>query len=136
MTWLDQRTDKRPFMLYLSHKAVHADFVAADRHLGSYKGMVLHDSVQFKQGEQTPMWVINQRNSRHGADFAYNLTDFDINEYYRRYCETILAVDENLGRILNWVDGHKKEGRKTLVVYMGDNGFQFCEHGLIDKRTA
>jgi N-acetylglucosamine-6-sulfatase len=25
---------------------------------------------------------------------------------------------------------------ETLVVYMGDNGFAFGEHGLIDKRTA
>jgi N-acetylglucosamine-6-sulfatase len=25
---------------------------------------------------------------------------------------------------------------QTLVVYMGDNGFAFGEHGLIDKRTA
>ena len=24
----------------------------------------------------------------------------------------------------------------TLVVYMGDNGYAFGEHGLIDKRTA
>lgn len=24
----------------------------------------------------------------------------------------------------------------TIVIYMGDNGFQFGEHGLIDKRTA
>ena len=35
--------------------------------------------------------------------------------------------------------GHlKKSGEleRTLVVYMGDNGFQFGEHGLIDKRTA
>src|SRR5688572_31619732 len=24
----------------------------------------------------------------------------------------------------------------TLVIYMGDNGFAFGEHGLIDKRTA
>jgi N-acetylglucosamine-6-sulfatase len=32
----------------------------------------------------------------------------------------------------------KKTGQfeRTLVVYMGDNGFQFGEHGLIDKRTA
>ena len=136
MNWLGQHTPEKPFMLYLSHKAIHADFVAADRHLGSYKDAVVPDSAQFKHGKQKPMWVINQRNSRHGADFAYNLADFNINEYYQRYCETILAVDENLGRILQWVDGNKKEGRKTLVVYMGDNGFHFGEHGLIDKRSA
>src|SRR6185436_14498730 len=36
---------------------------------------------------------------------------------------------------LNWVE---KNGLKenTMVVYMGDNGFLFGEHGLIDKRNA
>ena len=82
-----------------------------------------------------PMWLKNQRNSRHGVDFAYNLPDFDLNNYYLRYCETLLAVDDHVGSVM----GHlKKSGEldRTLVVYMGDNGFQFGEHGLIDKRTA
>lgn len=136
MEWLGTQTSEKPFMLYLSHKAIHADFVAADRHLGSYKNEVIPDSAQYKRGKQMPMWVTNQRNSRHGADFAYNLPDFDIDAYYRRYCETILAVDENLGRILQWADDNENKNRKTLVVYMGDNGFHFGEHGLIDKRTA
>ena len=37
LDWLKARKDKRPFFLMISHKAVHADFVAADRHLGRYK---------------------------------------------------------------------------------------------------
>ena len=81
------------------------------------------------------MWLTNQRNSRHGAEFGYNLADFDLNKYYRRYCESLLAVDENLGRIMDWVENSDK-AENTIVVYMGDNGFQFGEHGLIDKRTA
>jgi N-acetylglucosamine-6-sulfatase len=81
------------------------------------------------------MWLINQRNSRHGVEFGYNLPGFDLNSYYLRYCETLLSVDENLGRILQWVEKNSVPGN-TLVIYMGDNGFQFGEQGLIDKRTA
>jgi len=81
------------------------------------------------------MWLKNQRNSRHGVDFAYNLEDFDLSAYYRRYCETLLAVDESLGRIMQYLED-KNELESTVIIYMGDNGFQFGEHGLIDKRTA
>ena len=44
-----------------------------------------------------------------------------------------MAVDESVGRLLNYLD---EEGlaESTLVIYMGDNGFSFGEHGLIDKR--
>jgi len=80
------------------------------------------------------MWVQNQRNSWHGVDYPYHST-LDVGEYYKRYAETLMAVDESVGRVL---DELKKRGEleSTLVVYMGDNGFAFGEHGLIDKRTS
>jgi N-acetylglucosamine-6-sulfatase len=135
LDWLKGNSGEKPFMLYLSHKAVHSDFVAADRHNGRYKDKYVIDPVSLENQKDKPMWLINQRNSRHGADFAYNLPDFDLNKYYQRYCETLLAVDENLGRIMNWVE-ESGQLENTIIVYMGDNGFQFGEQGLIDKRTA
>ena len=81
------------------------------------------------------MWLKNQRNSRHGVDYAFNLKDFDLQEYHRRYCETLLAVDESLGRIFQHLE-RRGTLDSTLIIYMGDNGYQFGEHGLIDKRTA
>ena len=46
-----------------------------------------------------------------------------------------MAVDESVERVLSWV---KENGldKNTMIVYMGDNGFSFGEHGLIDKRHA
>ena len=82
-----------------------------------------------------PRWLIDQRYSRHGADFGYNLDDFNVEAYYKRYCEALTAVDDNLGRLLNYLETNGILNN-TLLVYMGDNGFQFGEHGLIDKRTA
>lgn len=136
--WLEQRKSDRPFFMYVSHKAVHSDFVPADRHRGRYDDQPLPidiPSVAAMELGNLPMWVRNQRNSRHGADFGYNLPDFDPSVYYRRYCESLLAVDESVGRL---VETLKREGawENTVFVYMGDNGFQFGDHGLIDKRTA
>lgn len=134
--WLNQTRRNRPFFLYLSHKAVHADFVPAERHQSRYKNRKFTRPKSMKPDDlkDAPMWVQNQRNSWHGVDFPYH-SDLDIEEYYKRYAETLLAVDESLGRIMEWL---KKNGlyESTLVVYMGDNGFAFGEHGLIDKRTA
>jgi N-acetylglucosamine-6-sulfatase len=139
LAWLNQRKNEHPYMLFLSHKAVHSDFVPADRHRGRYankdmpKPKTLDNTKQNYQDK--PMWLKNQRNSRHGVDFAYNLKDFDLSTYYSRYCETLLAVDENLGRILQFLED-RNELESTVIIYIGDNGFQFGEHGLIDKRTA
>ncbi|QDU62977.1 Arylsulfatase [Planctomycetes bacterium Pan216] len=137
--WIKGRKSDKPYFVYLSHKAVHSDFVAADRHKGRYAKTKMKLPVTYantpENYDDKPMWLKNQRNSRHGVDYAYNLKDFDLNAYYQRYCETLLAVDDSLGRILDFLE-KRGELDSTLVVYMGDNGFQFGEHGLIDKRAA
>lgn len=136
--WLKQRNSAKPFFLYVSHKAVHSDFVPADRHRGRYDGKphpIAVPSADEMAAGNLPMWVRNQRNSRHGADFGYNLADFSPEVYYRRYCEALLAVDESVGRLRSFLSDQGLD-ENTIVVYMGDNGFQFGDHGLIDKRVA
>jgi N-acetylglucosamine-6-sulfatase len=138
LRWLEGRAGRRPFFLYLSHKAVHSDFVPADRHAGRYRDRPFSPTATLEGAQADPlkpMWLRNQRNSRHGVDFGYNLEDYDLESYAKRYAETLLAVDESLGRVLAFLEGRGLLER-TLVVYMGDNGFHLGEHGLIDKRTA
>lgn len=136
--WLQGREKEAPFFLYLSHKAVHADFVPAERHKGMYQDVnVVPPETEANTEENyagKPMWLKDQRNSWHGVDFPYHST-LDVREYYKRYCETLLAVDDSIGRVLDYL----KENdllESTAIIYMGDNGFLFGEHGLIDKRVA
>ena len=138
LDWLRERDQARPFFLYLSHKAVHANFRPAERHQGLYSDVEFAlpensaDKPEYYEGK--PMWVRNQRNSWHGVDFAYH-SDLDISAYMRDYYRTLAAVDESLGRLLAWID-NQDNAEKTVIVLMGDNGFLFGEHGLIDKRNA
>ncbi len=136
--WLNSRKGDKPFFLYLSHKGVHAHCIPAERHRGLYKNApVVAPKTQANSPENyegKPMWVKNQRNSWHGVDFPLH-SDLDIAEFYRLYCETLLSVDDSVGRVLDFLRT-KNLLDSTLIIYMGDNGFLFGEHGLIDKRTA
>ena len=136
LDWLQSRRGDKPFFLYLSHKAVHAEFIPAERHRGRYAGekFVPPLTMNPENVRGAPAWVRNQRNSWHGVDFPYHGV-LDIAEYYRRYAETLLAVDEGIGQIVELL---RRKGvlDSTLIFLMGDNGFAFGEHGLIDKRTA
>jgi arylsulfatase A-like enzyme len=53
--------------------------------------------------------------------------------YMKRYLSCVAAVDENVGRLLDFLD---KEGltEDTIVIYTSDQGFFLGEHGLYDKR--
>ena len=132
-----RRDHDRPFLLYLSHKAVHAPFTPAERHAGAYvdtrypRPASMANTAANYAGK--PAWVRAQRNSWHGVDGMYDgRTDF--NRFVREYAEALMAVDDSVGRV---VEALRDEGllESTLLVFTSDNGFQFGEHGLIDKRT-
>jgi len=152
--WMGKRNKEKPFFLYLSHKGVHAEFYPAKRHEGKYSNIPIvcppsmyltaTDSSktygivtapQTKVNTQDiPKWVRNQRYSWHGVDYMYHGT-IKFDDFYRRYLETLQSVDESIERVLNWIQSQGLQDN-TMVVYMGDNGFSFGEHGLIDKRHA
>ncbi len=143
LAWLKERRS-RPFFLYLSFKAVHYPFRPAPRHRGRYQSAKIRYPETMANTEENyesqPHWVRERRYGIHGIDHMQTgpfdddpVPSFD--DLYRRYCETVHGLDENLGRVLDYVD---ESGRadSTLVIYMGDNGFALGEHGFYDKRDA
>lgn len=132
-----ESVDEEPFLLYLSHKAVHSPFAPAARHLGSYAGKTYPHPASMANTDQSydgkPAWVRAQRMSWHGVDGMYNQT-VDFNQFVLDYSETVRAVDDSVGEV---VAALERQGLldSTLLVFTSDNGFQFGEHGLIDKRT-
>lgn len=140
--WLEQqRGSDKPFFVYLSHKAVHANFTPEPRYANTLDDRPVPIPSEGKSlgggvGEELnqPRWRRDQRNSWHGVDFPYH-SALDIAEYYRRYAETLRSVDDSVGRVMAELEA-MGVADDTLVIYMGDNGFMFGEHGLIDKRVA
>ena len=53
--------------------------------------------------------------------------------YMQDYLGTIAAVDENVGRLLDYLEENNL-AENTLVVYTSDQGFYLGEHGWFDKR--
>lgn len=53
--------------------------------------------------------------------------------YMQDYLGCIAAVDENVGRLLDYLD-EKGLTENTLIIYTSDQGFYLGEHGWFDKR--
>ena len=114
LAWLkDGRDTKRPFFLYLSFKAVHYPFQPARRYRGRYgKAKVKRPETMAntERNYQTqPHWVRERRYSIHGVDHMETgqydndpVPSFD--DLYLQYCETVHGLDENLGRVLTYLD--------------------------------
>ncbi|MEX0324286.1 MAG: sulfatase [Puniceicoccaceae bacterium] len=53
--------------------------------------------------------------------------------YIKNYLGTVKSVDENVGRVLDYLDENGLAGN-TIVIYSSDQGFYLGEHGWFDKR--
>lgn len=91
--------------------------------------------------EQKKVWdaAYGPKNNKFITDYkAKKLSDDDIlkwkyQRYIKDYLRTIRALDENVGRMLEYLD---KSGlaENTIVIYSSDQGFYLGEHGWYDKR--
>jgi len=53
--------------------------------------------------------------------------------YIKDYLRCVASVDDNLGRVLDYLD-ESGLAQNTIVVYTSDQGFYLGEHGWFDKR--
>ncbi|MCP4260633.1 MAG: sulfatase [Planctomycetes bacterium] len=113
----------KPFMLYLSHKAVHAPFTPAKRHANLYSDIEIESRHNPKDNLSTkPKW---------GRKMDKNWKSQILN-YYR----SLVAVDESIGRVYKTLE-QVRALDNTVIIFAGDNGYFHGEHGgMWDKRAA
>ncbi len=61
------------------------------------------------------------------------LTRWKYQRYMQDYLATIQSVDDNVGRVLAYLD-RSGLAKNTLVIYTSDQGFFLGDHGMFDKR--
>lgn len=124
ITFLREQDQERPFCLYLAHKAVHQPFSPPARLDALYDDAPLDHLPP----EQFDRQTVVDRNFWEGAIGS-------MERHYRNYCETVVSVDQELGRLLAEMEALGLLER-TVIVYASDNGFSWGEHVLNGKRWA
>ena len=61
------------------------------------------------------------------------MAEWKYQRYMQDYLATIVAVDESVGQVLDYLE-QSGLSDNTLVVYTSDQGFFLGEHGFYDKR--
>lgn len=61
------------------------------------------------------------------------LDDWKYQRYMQDYLACVQSVDDNVGRLLDWLDANGLR-ENTVVIYTSDQGFFLGDHGLYDKR--
>ena len=112
---------ENPFCLYLSHKAVHHDWKPPPHLKGRYRKAPL-DHLAPESDKYNTWTHLNWLEGTMG----------NMHNIYRRYCECLVSVDEQVGRILTTLEAQGLLDN-TVIVYAGDNGYMWGEHRLYAK---
>lgn len=94
----------------------------------SFGNMTAEEKKLYKASYQKTNDEFN-KNKPTGKD----LVKWKYQRYMRDYCATITAVDENVGRLLDYLEKSDLD-ENTVVIYTSDQGFYLGEHGWYDKR--
>ncbi len=112
------------------------DMLGREEFMGWYKPVYLRQYNRLTE-QQRENWdavydSINLQFVRE-APTGEALTKWKYQRYMEDYLATIQSVDDNLGRVLDYLDENNLT-ENTLVVYTSDQGFYLGEHGWFDKR--
>ncbi|MCB0595317.1 MAG: sulfatase [Lewinellaceae bacterium] len=95
------------------------------------------NTIERLNPEQRAKWDQHYDNVRRG--FRENqprgkaLTEWKFQRYIKDYLRSVLSVDAQIGRMLDYLD-ETGLAENTVVVYTSDQGFYLGEHGWYDKR--
>jgi arylsulfatase A-like enzyme len=146
LDWLASRDRERPFCLLVTHKAPHAPWEPNTAHAQMYAEPIPVPETFFDDHEHrsTAAKVATMRvdrDLRHEhlkQDVPQGLSAEDealwkYQRYLQDYLRCVASVDDNVGRLLDWLDAEKLTD-DTIVVYVSDQGFFLGDHGWYDKR--
>ncbi|HEV7215444.1 MAG TPA: sulfatase, partial [Chloroflexota bacterium] len=147
LDWLEQRDRERPFCLLVHHKAPHRSWEPDERHAHLYDDADIPEPATFND---------DYEHRARAATAARMRVDRDLNErdlkqplpegltpeqekswkyqrYIKDYLRCIASIDDNVGRLLGYLDAQGLTDN-TIVVYTSDQGFFLGDHGWFDKR--
>jgi len=148
LDYLKNKRDKdKPFMFFCHFKAPHDTWEFAERYRDFLEDVEIPEPPNLFDDYEGRSDMLKKQLQYIGSEWG-NHTNFEEETahlegkakkkmqyqlYMKKYLRCVKGVDDNVGRILDYLD---KSGlaENTIVMYTGDQGFFLGEHGLYDKR--
>ncbi len=146
-----RRKRDQPWALWFAHKAVHPDaeqaadgtfkmdgYRPAPRHANLYQGCVFPKTPNMQPPAEflkhKPAWAeaVALRNSA-ASRVMHDAIHSGTQEEIRLRAAMMAAVDEGVGMILKTLED-TGELDNTVILFLGDNGYFFGEHGIGPER--
>jgi arylsulfatase A-like enzyme len=152
--WLENRSSEKPFALFVHHKSPHAPHITPEKYDSLFSKDLpfpstfheeFNNKTSFLRNTEAPYSklenayesdVFNSLNTKRAPPGVIRGTaaykEWAYQTLYKGYYRQIANLDDNVGRLLNYLD---QEGlsENTIIVYTSDNGWFLGQHGLFNK---
>lgn len=147
LDWLKQRDADRPFFLMCHHKAPHRHWEPDEKHAHMYLNEDIPEPETLYDDYENRASAAAAAEMRVGvhmipldikAEIPKDMSEMELRKwayqrYIKDYLRVIASIDDNVGRILDYLDDNGL-AENTIVVYTSDQGFFLGDHGWYDKR--
>ncbi|MGW5188083.1 sulfatase family protein [Kribbella sp. NPDC004138] len=151
LDWLARLEPGQPFCLMIHHKAPHRPWIPDPKHKDLYPiGSIPEPDTLFDDYATRSAAVraatMTIADDLEAGDVKEELpaelkpderradrTRWMYQRYLRDYLQCVQSVDDNVGRVLDYLDESGLRDN-TIVVYTSDQGFFLGDHGWYDKR--
>jgi arylsulfatase A-like enzyme len=141
---IEEHRDDGPFCAFCWHKAPHRSWIPAERHEDLFAEAPVPPPATFEDDYYSRASAAKHARMRIAGMSTWKrkrpkgLSDterkhWNYQQYAKNYMRTVKAIDEGVGRLLDYLD-EAGLAENTLVVYTSDNGMFIGEHGFYDKR--
>jgi arylsulfatase A-like enzyme len=143
----NRRPKDKPFMFFCHFKAPHDTWEFAERYRNFLEDVEIPEPPNLFDDYEGRSDMLKKQLQYIGSEWG-NHTNFEDETahlegkakkkmqyqlYMKKYLRCVKGVDDNMGRILDYLD-ESGLAENTIVMYTGDQGFFLGEHGLYDKR--
>jgi arylsulfatase A-like enzyme len=147
IAFLERRPKQKPFLLFTHHKAPHRNWEPDQKHASLYedkdipepptldddhsgRSSAAREATMTIDGHLTPSDLkVPPPEGLSGAA----LKRWKYQRYIKDYLRCVASVDDNVGRLLDYLDATGLR-ESTVVVYTSDQGFFLGDHNWYDKR--
>jgi arylsulfatase A-like enzyme len=139
LTLFDNITMPEPPTLFDDYEGRNSGAKTQNMMVSGLRGRVLklESPTEILTPEQLEVWnaAYGPRNEEfHAANLeGEDLVRWKYQRYIKDYLRTVASMDDNLGRVLQYLEDSGL-ARNTIVVYNSDQGFFLGDHGWFDKR--
>jgi arylsulfatase A-like enzyme len=147
IAFLKNRPRDKPFFLMCHHKAPHRPWQPDANHAHVYDAIDIPEPATFNDDYRTRSDAAREATMRIDRDLTRTdlkqdppaelsgaaLKRWKYQRYIKDYLACIASVDENVGRLLDYL-GQNGLAENTIVIYTSDQGFFLGDHDWFDKR--